>query len=820
MVLRIEDIVQILNPIASNLKDPNSAIFELGYDSRRIKDHPQVLFFAIETKNNDGHKYIPGLIEQGVKNFIITHPISDFSDYNANFIQVEDAILALQLIAANHRKQFSYPIIGITGSNGKTIVKEWLAHTLSSDYRVIKSPNSWNSQIGVPLSVWRMDTQYNLAIFEAGISQTGEMDALEAVIQPDIGIICNIGDAHMANFEGIYQKLLEKLRLFQRAKTLIYCSDHSMIHYALQKPEFQHLQLISWGMQEGTYRIEKVGKTETESIIKLQGYEQSVRIPFTDSASIENGMQVVTLLLHLGFPIEQINEKLALLSRLSMRMEVKEAINRSIVINDTYSLDLNSLAIALDFLNTQTQFEKRTLIISDFEQVLLGEEEYKHIFSMIQEHRINRVLWVGSKVIPYQHFMKNGTLTIFKDTRELLEYLRSGKIGQEAILVKGARKWQFEQVVQKLQLKSHQTVLQVDLAALVHNLHYYISKTAPNVQFMAMVKAFSYGLGDVELINELIYHHIDYLAVAYTDEGIILRKRKIKTPIVVLGAEAAGFHSMIQYQLEPEIFNFHYLEKWIETLKQYPEIKDYPIHIKIDTGMHRLGFDEEQIDELAELIAQNPQIKVRSLFSHLAAAEDPNEDRFTHQQAQLFQRICSKMEQKLGYSFLKHIANSAGITRFPEYHFDMVRLGIGLYGYTAVPEDQNHLNNTITLKSIITQVKKIKKGESIGYNRTFVADKDMILAVVPIGYADGYPRELSNRVGKMLVKGKECPVVGKVCMDMTLIDITGVDAKEEDDVIIYNSEMNLYRISKWIGKIPYELLTAISKRVQRIYIRD
>jgi alanine racemase len=409
---------------------------------------------------------------------------------------------------------------------------------------------------------------------------------------------------------------------------------------------------------------------------------------------------------------------------------------------------------------------------------------------------------------------------VFNSTEQLLSQLSSLNFNNEAILIKGARRFQFEKIAKVLQLKSHQTILQVDLGAITHNLNYYRGLLNPNTKLMAMVKALCYGLGDSELINELRYHNIDYLAVAYTDEGIALRERKIVTPIVVLGAEAAGFSTMIKYNLEPEIFNFHYLKKLEEALLLYPEKKEFPIHIKIDTGMHRLGFNIDEIDQLIELLKKNPKLRIASVFSHFAASEDPSEDLFTKEQSHLLTQSCDKIEKALGYPFMKHIANSAAISRFPEFHFDLVRLGLGLYGYSSVETDQNNLQNTVTLKSIITQIKNVKKNDTIGYNRTFVAENDMTIAIVPIGYADGYPKELSNGVGVMIVKGKACPVVGKICMDMTMIDITGLEVSEEEEVIVYNSENNLNKISKAIHKSPYELLTSISKRVQRIYIRD
>lgn len=820
-MLSLSQIGSITHSIHIELNVKDSQISELVFDSRKVITPSLSLFFAVKTKNDDGHKYIQSLIHKGVKNFIVTENLTKFSGLKANFFQVNDAVIALQQIATFHRTQFNFPVIGITGSNGKTTVKEWLSQALSDDFTIVKTPNSYNSQIGVPLSVWKMNHLHTLGIFEAGISENYEMEKLADVIIPKIGVFCNIGDAHAAHFTGIHQKLVEKLKLFKYAESLIYCADHTLVHYVLQGDEYNHLKKISWGITpEAHFQIDYVSRQSQKTIIQIKNIGILLEIPFSDNASIENVMQIAILLLHLGFNMEQINERLSNLSHLSMRMEIKEAINRSILINDTYSLDINSLKIALDFLGTQSQYEKKTLILSDFDQVDLKTEDYQYIASLIKEHQIKKIILVGTNIGNSISLFDVPQKIVFNTTDELIAALPSLNFNYEAILIKGARRFQFEKIAKELQLKSHQTVLQVDLGAITHNLNYYRGLLSPNTKLMAMVKALSYGLGDAELINELRYHNIDYLAVAYTDEGIALRERKILTPIVVLGAEAAGFSTMIKYDLEPEIFNFHYLKKLEEALLLYPEKKEFPIHIKIDTGMHRLGFNIDEIDQLIEILKNNPKLHVASVFSHFAASEDPAEDPFTREQSKILTEVCQKIEKKIGYPFMKHIANSSAISRFPEFHFDLVRLGLGLYGFSYVDGDQINLQNTVTLKSIITQIKIVKKNDTIGYNRTFVAENDMKIAIVPIGYADGYPKELSNGVGFMIVKGEECPVVGKICMDMTMIDITGLDVLEEEEVIVYNSENNLNRISKAIHKSPYELLTSISKRVQRIYIRD
>ena len=814
-------IISIITPKNNAVFDSDACISELVFDSRKLTFPAQTLFFAIKTAKNDGHLYIRELIKQKVKNFIISDNLEHYKDFDANFYQVSDTVLAMQQIVAEHRKSFNYPVVGITGSNGKTIVKEWLSAILSKEFSVIKNPNSYNSQIGAPLSVWQMSNVYNFAIFEAGISQKNEMDRLEAVIKPNIGILTNIGNAHSCFFNNDKEKLLEKLKLFKNASTIIYNNDDVLIRKTLTEKKFAHLQKISWGMYPSSYyRIISQKQLQHSTIIEFAHVPEWLEIPFADAASIENILNISALLMFLGYSPAYISKQLHILSPLSMRMEIKEAQNRSIIINDTYSLDVNSLRIALDFLSTQTQFAKRTLIISDFEQVNWSEKEYIELSKIFNNHNITKMVVVGNEMRKRHSYFPVVEKYFYATTQELLAHLDDIDIRDEAVLIKGARSFKFERVVQALQLKTNQTILQVDLAALIHNLHYFKKILRPETKIMAMVKAMSYGLGDAELINELCYYNIDYLAVAYTDEGIALRKRNITKPVVVLGAEATGFDLMIRYDLEPEIYNLFYLKELVSTLQNYPEIEHFPIHIKVDTGMHRLGFDVHEIGEMLQCVNACSKLKIASVFTHLAASEDPNEDIFTQNQIQKFNFICQKIDAQISYPYLKHVLNTGGIIRFPEAQFDMVRVGIGLYGFSPVLEAQQQLQSVITLKSVITQLKNVSKGETVGYNRTFTAPKDMQIAIVPVGYADGYPRELSNGAGTMRVHHKQCPVLGKICMDMTIIDVTGLDVTIGDEVIIYDVENNLAQIGASIGKTPYELLTAISKRVPRIYVRE
>lgn len=820
-MLTISQIKDICQPLASQINSENTEIEYLAFDSRNILIPQKTLFFAIATQKNDGHNYIAELREKGVRNFIITKDLAQYSSFtDTSFIQVDNAIKALQNIAAYHRQQFHYPVIGITGSNGKTIVKEWLSQMLVPEYHVVKNPNSYNSQIGVPLSVWQMNERHNLAIFEAGISKPDEMANIANVIRPTIGILTNIGAAHDEFFQNNEAKLYEKTQLFSHCSIVIYNSDNQVVNDFFKKNKVTTGRTISWGHDpKSDFRIDFVNVTDFHTIVSLN--HQLIDIPFTDAGSVENALHASVLLLHLGFSVLQVNQKLAQLSPVSMRMEMKEGIQNSVIINDTYSLDMSSLRIALDFLNAQTQLSRKTVIISDFEQAgNFDDSDYQNIYNLLQNKSITRLIAVGKDFYAHRSAFHFSQQSFYQDTDELLKNLSQELFQQEVILVKGARSYQFEKVVAALQYKTHQTVLNVSLPAICNNLNYYRSLLKPSTKMVAMVKAQSYGLGDAELINELIYHNIDYLAVAYTDEGIRLRKRNIDRPIIVLGAEAHSFEAMINYHLEPEIFNFHYLKKLAELLHYHPDIDSFNIHIKLDTGMHRLGFDEQDLPQLISLIKQYPQLKICSIFSHLAAAEDPDEDEFTRSQIAQFEKMSRYLIDHFDYPILRHILNSAGISRFPEAQYDMVRLGIGLYGFSSVTQDKKHLQNTVTLKTVVTQVKKIPANETIGYNRSYKTFQESQIAIIPIGYADGFPRELGNGIGKVFIAGHLVPIVGKICMDMCMVDVSGLSVQEGDEVIIYGDVNPVDKVATSIHRIPYELLTAISKRVQRIYIKD
>ena len=664
-----------------------------------------------------------------------------------------------------------------------------------------------------------MSAQHNIAVFEAGISRPNEMRSLADIIDPTIGILTNIGAAHAQFFQTNIRKIIEKLKLFHHVEVLIYHNDNEELNMVLQLPEYEHIHKISWGDARSTYPVKMSVASTGGTIITIDGFDYTV--PFIDSASLENATHVIVTLRYIGFSPEEINDRLGRLSHISMRLEIMEGRNHSVIINDTYSLDVNSLSAALNFMDTQTQMSKKTLIISDFEQVgALTSADFRHLNRELHQHNISKLVAVGGTFIQNRQEFDIEEMLFYHDTAELLAHISDLRISYEIILVKGARNFHFEQVVSALQHKTHLTIMQVNLPALVYNFNYHRNLLRPDTKMVAMVKASSYGLGDVELVNTLVDQGVDYLAVAYTDEGVRLRKRHINTPIIVLGAEAHSFEVMVNHHLEPEIFNFYYLQQLEEVLERHPEIPQFNIHVKVDTGMHRLGFDLQDLPRLIEMVKSNPKLHISSVFSHLAAAEDPAEDAYTRHQIALFGRMTDLLCAAFDYKILRHLLNSAGIIRFPEAQFDMVRLGIQLYGCSEIPEMAMKLHNVVTLKTVITQIKNIPAGETIGYNRTWKLQRDTQVAIIPIGYADGYPRELCNGRGKVLVQGQKVPIIGKICMDMCMLDITGLRVHEGDEVVVYGEGNTVSEMAEAAGLISYELMTRISQRVPRVYVQE
>lgn len=805
--------------------NPGSAVIEeLLTDSRKLTSPHNTLFFAIVTSRNDGHKYIDDLYGQGIRYFCVSKlPETIMPD--AVYIQVNNTLDALQQLAAAHRAAFSRPVIGITGSNGKTIIKEWLWQLISPEKIIVRSPKSYNSQIGVPLSVWQMKSLHNLAIIEAGISQPGEMEHLQKIIKPTIGIFTNIGHAHDQYFNSQEQKTDEKLKLFTGVELLIYCSDNPLISNSISKMGISNGRLFDWGKNEHA-KLKITGtlieKTNTVISGTFEGKDLSIEIPFSDNASIENAIHCWAVMLSFGYGPDVTAGRMRKLTRVAMRLEMKEGINGCSVINDAYSSDPDSLAIALDFMVQQNQHQKRTVILSDMLQSSPDEDAlYRTIAGLLADKGVNKLFGIGPAMARHSGlFMMEKSF--YLSTEEFLNDFRSLIFRNETILLKGARFFEFERINQLLQQKSHETVLEVNLNALVHNMNYYRTFLKPGTKLMAMVKAFSYGSGSFEIANALQFHRADYLAVAYADEGVELRKAGISLPIMVMNPEESGMEAILQHSLEPEIYNFRSLLMLSKAISAYkiPSGTQILIHLKLETGMRRLGFEESDLGSLCCLLMSSLDIRVQSVFSHLVGSDDPKLDFFTRQQIDLFTRMTERLEQTLGYPFLRHILNSAGISRFPEAQFSMVRLGISMYGISSDPDEQKMLENVTSLKTSISQIKNIAPGETVGYSRAWTATKTTTIATIPIGYADGLSRRLSNGRGKMLVNDHLAKVAGNICMDMTMLDITGIEAIEGDEVIVFGEELPITDLAESMDTIPYEILTGISRRVKRVYFQE
>lgn len=793
-------------------------------DSRNLTHAETSLFFALKGERHDGHKFIGELIGQGVRNFVVSEPPTAEWKAAANFILVPDSLIALQQLAKAHRNRFHLPVIGITGSNGKTIVKEWLYQLLRTDYNIVRSPKSYNSQTGVPLSLWNIREEHLLAIIEAGISKPGEMKKLEEMILPSIGIFTNIGTPHDENFQDQNEKVVEKLNLFHSVKTLIYCKDYDSIRENIATYSFEHsdVAFFPWSRKsKAELQVGRINKKNDETEIQAV-YKESfiqIHIPFIDDASIENAITCWCLMLSLGYENEVIVERMHFLSPVAMRLEMKTGINNCSVINDSYNSDIGSLTIALDFLNQQKQHSKKTIILSDILQSGKNEEFlYGEVARLISAKGVDKLIGIGSS-ISRQQDQFSLSKSFYDSTEDFLKEFSPVDFKDETILLKGARPFGFEKISKVLQQKSHETVLEIDLNALVHNLNYYRSRLKPETLIMAMVKATSYGSGSFEIANILQFHHVDYLAVAYTDEGIELRKAGISLPIMVMNPEIMSFDLMMKYKLEPEIYNFRLLAQLQDVLKKH-QGEPFKVHIKLDTGMHRLGFEEKDINELSIRLNNNKNIKVQSLFSHLAASDESEHDGFTQMQISRFQKMSEELQKQLTYPVMRHLLNSSGILRFSEAQFEMVRLGIGLYGIASTSNEQLHLKQVATLKTTISQIKSVRANETVGYSRKGKLKRDTLIATVAIGYADGLNRKLGNGAGKMIVNGRPVPIVGNVCMDMCMLDVTDVHAREGDEVIVFGKQLPVTEMAHVLGTIPYEVLVNVSQRVKRIYYHE
>lgn len=830
MIYSINRVATILNGHVISFHHDDT-IEQLLVDSRRLIFPDTSLFFALPGPRRDGHSFIGELYERGVRNFVIFKEIPIDAYKEANFILVPDTLIALQQLTAFHRQQFSIPVIGITGSNGKTIVKEWLNQLIEDEYNIVRSPKSYNSQIGVPLSVWQMNDKHELGIFEAGISQTGEMEKLEEIIRPTIGIFTNIGEAHSEGFKNTQQKIFEKLKLFGKSDVLIYCKNHKEIDNAISgmQKEFSEranshsLKLFSWGKStDAQLKIISIKKNPDVSLVRAEYSNETISfaITYTDDAAIENIINCVCVLLHFGFAPADIQSRLQRLTTIAMRLELKNGINHCSVINDSYSADMSSLKIALDFLSQQQQHPKHTVILSDILESGKGEKKlYGEMAKLLREKKINRMIAIGERITANREVfdqLNADEILFYPSTEKFLNDFRHIGFRDETILIKGARMFQFEKIDRLLSQQVHQTVMEISLDAMAHNLKQYQQLLKPSTKLMAMVKAFAYGTGSYEIARLLQFHKVDYLAVAYVDEGVELRKAGISMPIMVMNTEEDSLDALIQYSLEPVIYSFRLLEA-VDLFLKKEAIRELAVHLEIETGMNRLGFSVKVIPALIEKL-RSSSFKIQSVFSHLAASEEHQQDQFTQHQALLFSQAVDQLQAALNYSFLKHIANTAAIARHPQLQLDMVRLGIGLYGIDSALSHRLELKEVATLRSTVAQVKDLEENETVGYNRKGVATSQTKMATIRIGYADGYPRSLGNGIGKMLLNGHLVPTIGSICMDMTMVDITGVpDVNEGDEIVVFGSGLSVQHLSEWAGTIAYEILTGISQRVKRIY---
>ncbi|MCB0561150.1 MAG: bifunctional UDP-N-acetylmuramoyl-tripeptide:D-alanyl-D-alanine ligase/alanine racemase [Lewinellaceae bacterium] len=797
------------------------AVSRLLLDSRQLQSPEDAIFFAIQGPHHDGHDYVTALYGKGVRHFVVSRDVDLSVLPEANVWLCDNTVQCLQRLAAHHRQRFDIPIIGITGSNGKTIVKEWLFQLLHLDYRIARSPKSFNSQVGVPLSVWQLQPEHQLGIFEAGISRMGEMEKLAPVIRCNIGLFTNIGQAHKEGFPSIEEKIDQKLRLFEFADIILYCRDDERVARAIEalgKPTF------SWSKAgKALLQIKAVKTSGESSLIEAEHKEGpfSFSIPFADEASVENAIHCCAVLLYLGLPVAAIQERMPLLEPVAMRLEVRAGINDCSIINDSYNLDLTALAAALAYLQRQRHHARRTLILSDILQS--GEPPellYKKVARLIKDAGVHRFFGIG-KDIPLiaRHLPPEVEIHFFSDTAAFLEAQQHRNFHDEAILVKGARPFSFERIARRLSRKMHQTELEVGLSALMHNVRIFQQWLRPGTKMMVMVKAAAYGSGSLEVARTLEFHQADYLAVAYADEGIELREGGIGLPILVLNPEEAVFDGILRYRLEPELYSPALLRRFGRFTRSAGA--SATVHLKLDTGMHRLGFDADNLDEAVHLLNENPQLEVRSIFSHLAGSEATEHDTFTLDQVARFEALYERLAAALGYRPLRHILNSSGIIRFPQYQMDMVRLGIGAYGIDAAGLVQDQLRTVLTLRARISQVKHLLPGDTVSYGRSGVIRRPSRIATVSIGYADGLPRAAGNGRFSLLVRGQRAPIIGNVCMDMCMIDITHIpQAAEGDEVVVFGTEPTAEELARALGTIPYEVFTSVSPRVRRVYVQE
>lgn len=808
---------------AEDYKFPEKEVSVILTDSRSLTFPEETLFFALVTERNNAHRYIYDLYRKGVRHFVISDDIANKDEMpDANFLKVSDTLVALQQLAAAHRKRFDIPVIGVTGSNGKTIVKEWLYQLLHEDYNMVRSPRSYNSQIGVPLSIWQMNESTELAVIEAGISRPGEMDKLEAIIKPTVGIITNIGGAHQEGFASMQEKSLEKLALFKDSDCIIYNGDSALISDTVEKMCLGTRE-IAWSYKDknGPLYIIKVSKEEENTRIRYSylQYEGEFVIPFVGDAAVENAIHCLAVMLYLGKGPNEITEKMAKLEPVAMRLEVKEGRNNCLVINDTYNSDINSLEIALDFqVRRATAGMRRTLILSDILQSgMLPATLYRKVSQILMHKGVDRLIGIGPEISACEKsFGMDAEFYLTTDS-----FLNSGateRFNNELILIKGSRDFHFEQISEALELKQHETILEVNLDALIDNFNFYRQKLKPETKIICMVKAFGYGAGSYELAKSLQDRGCDYLAVAVADEGAELRKAGITMPIMVMNPEMNSFRTLFSYSLEPEIYSFKLLKAFSKEAEQLG-IMHYPVHIKIDSGMHRLGFTFEDMPLLVNELSAMPSIRARSVFSHFAGSDEARFDDFSLRQIAIFKDCARIIQNVTPFPIMRHILNTAGISRFTDEQMEGVRLGLGLYGISPIGNEPG-LRNVSTLKTTILQIKELNADQTVGYSRRGVLSRKSRIAALPIGYADGVDRHLGNGKGYVIINGRQAPYVGNICMDVCMVDVTDIDCQEGDKVEIFGDQLSVCVLAKWLDTIPYEILTSVSSRVKRVYYRE
>ena len=810
---------------ARRIGDAEASIAWILTDSRSLCFPEETLFFALRSERNDGHKYIAELYRRGVRNFVVGNVPADLENYaGANFLKVVDTLEALQRLAERHRDEFGIPVVGITGSNGKTMVKEWLYQLLSPSMVVTRSPKSYNSQVGVPLSVWLLSEQTQVALFEAGISKPGEMRALRDIIQPTIGVLTSLGAAHQENFRSMEEKCEEKLVLFHDARVVVYDSDDETVSRCLRKSGYAG-EKIGWSRQSPNAplyvsRIDTEGTTSTVHYI-YKGAEGSYRLPFIDDASLGCSFACACVALRLGLPADELSARMAALEPVAMRLEVKEGRHGCTLINDSYNSDFNSLDIALDFMNRRPDHKgrKRTLILSDIQQS--GERPealYAKVGELAAKRGVEHFIGIGPDISAQAGAIVVADKHFFAGVDSFVASPVFSSLRDEVVLIKGARAFGFDRITELLEQKVHETILEVNLNAIVANLNHYRSFLKPETKIVCMVKADAYGAGAVEVAKTLQDHRVDYLAVAVADEGVTLRKNGITTSIMIMNPEMTAFKAMFDYDLEPEVYSFRLMDALIHAAEK-EGITNYPVHIKLDTGMHRLGFDpRKDIDEVISRLKRQNAIIPRSVFSHFVGSDSDDFDSFSAMQFALFDEGSRKLQDAFDHKILRHMDNSAGIEHFPERQLDMCRLGLGLYGIDS--RDNRILNNVSTLKTTILQLRRVPKEETVGYSRKGRLTRDSVIAAIPIGYADGLNRHLGCGHCHCLVNGQPAPYVGNICMDVAMIDVTGIDCHEGDPVEIFGDHLPVTVLSDALATIPYEVLTSVSSRVKKVYFQD